>query len=156
MSERERKKITQARHEKLVRQIEESPLNNPVREVLLLKLKVASVAGYAAVLREFELEMELYRAAHLPSYVPKLKRLTPPPVVRSAPVPSAPPAPPPPPAPPARTTADRPPTQSQVKRGLRCPNLLRRMCRKIFGKGQRDFFSLLSLPARRARASTRK
>lgn len=77
MSERERNEITRCRHEKLARQIEESPLNNPVREVLLLKLKVASREGFAAVLREFESEMERYRVAHLPSYRARLAACSP-------------------------------------------------------------------------------
>lgn len=72
MSERERIEIARSRHEKLARQIEESPLNNPVREVLLLRLKVANHAGFAAVNREFEKELERYRANHLPSYRPRL------------------------------------------------------------------------------------
>ncbi len=147
MSEQERIVITECRHRKLAKQIEESPLNNPVREVLLLKLKVASSAGYAAVLREFEEEMELYRAKHLPSYRPKLleKRVTiaPRPV---APVASVRPVVPQPDA--ARRCVI--PRKPQMQRRGR--RRMIRLCRCGISDRQTDFLSLLYLssPADRA------
>ena len=53
--------------EKLAKQIEESPLDNPVRDQLLRRLKVANSAGRAAVMRDFEQDMDAYRAKVLPS-----------------------------------------------------------------------------------------
>jgi hypothetical protein len=52
--------------EKLAKQIKESPLDNPVRDGLLRRLKVANNAGRASVLRDFEDEMKNYRARVLP------------------------------------------------------------------------------------------
>lgn len=54
--------------QQLAKKIESSPLDNPVRDYLLKKLKVASSTGKAAVVREFDEEMEKYRAKHLPSH----------------------------------------------------------------------------------------
>lgn len=71
MNEKERQEITQRQHEKLAKRIEESPLDNPVRDVLLKKLRVASTNGYATVSREFEEEMEKYRTRCLPSRRPR-------------------------------------------------------------------------------------
>ena len=53
--------------EKLAKQIEESSLDNPVRDQLVRRLKVASSAGRAAVMRDFEQAMNAYRAKVLPS-----------------------------------------------------------------------------------------
>jgi len=53
--------------EKLAKQIEDSPLDNPTRDLLIRRLNVANSAGRAAVVRDFDEEMKKYRAAHLPS-----------------------------------------------------------------------------------------
>jgi hypothetical protein len=52
--------------EKLAKQIEDSPLDNPVRDGLLRRLKVANSAGRAAIVRDFDDEMKKYRARILP------------------------------------------------------------------------------------------
>lgn len=52
--------------QKLAKQIESSPLDNPIRDQLIRRLKVASSAGRAAVMRDFEDEMKKYRARKLP------------------------------------------------------------------------------------------
>jgi len=51
----------------LAKQIEESPLDNPTRDLLIRRLKVASAEGAAKVQRDFEEEMVKYRARVLPS-----------------------------------------------------------------------------------------
>lgn len=151
MSEQERIVITECRHQKLAKQIEESPLNNPVREVLLLKLKVASSAGYAAVLREFEEEMELYRAKHLPSYRPKLfakrailqfRPAAPAAIVRPIP------------APPESLRRGVVPVKRKMLR--RSWSKILRLCHRGVSDRQTDFLSLLSLSFSPARTPTRR
>lgn len=68
MTERERQDITVRQHQKLARDIEESPLDNPVRDLLLKKLKVGSTVGIALVVTEFATAMHEYRCRCLPSY----------------------------------------------------------------------------------------
>lgn len=153
MSEQERIVITECRHQKLAKQIEDSPLNNPVREYLLLKLKVASSVGYASVQREFEQEMELYRAAHLPSYRPKLL----PKQAIITPLNAARPA-----------VARKQPTAPEVERPGPVVIPLKRkparrswwkflsLCHRNIGDRQTDFLSLLYLSNSHARTPTRR
>lgn len=60
--------MDQLQREKLAKQIEASPLDNPTRQQLISRLKVASHEGCAAVIRDFEAGMEKYRREKLPSY----------------------------------------------------------------------------------------